>query len=263
MRVLTLLLRHAQVERVKAANPAPNSVSVVWSLADARNVLTREPIDVLVTDPIGGGSNPAIGGDHALHSIAEEFPYLPIVFYVSNPAKSLHLIARFPTKERCEAVIVDLDDSPVQLAAALNSAIDASLVGQLMQVIAPRLIGEPANVVHAIRHLFTNPSLYRTVDDIAVRACMSRRTFDRLLHCRGLTTGSQLLKAARVLRWTRMTRDMSMRRNLVNAAFGGGTRNEATVLAAGWEGQQSDAALDDTDSALLARVSMRILQPRE
>jgi hypothetical protein len=208
MIVLALLVSDRQVRQVISATSSPHRVLSVRSARDASALLRTQPADVLVIDPVVGDTVPRVAASPTeLFAIASEFPYVPVVFYVSNAVKALPLVARFPTRERCEALIAGIDDSLDAIRSAIDSVVSSSLVAELVRQLLPTLPGEATALVRAISRLLSNPKLYRTAEDVALVACMSRRSLDRTLQNHGLVSGSRLLHTARAFVALREARD--------------------------------------------------------
>ena len=208
MIVVTLLVSDHQVGRVRNAAVTPQCILRTASVTEARTLLRQQPADVLVLDPVVGNDAPRVASSATeLFTLGIEFPYLPIVFYVSRPAKALSLIARFPSRERCEAVVVGVDDAPTAIAVAIDSVVSSSLAARLVRQLAPEIAEAPPSFLRALRHLFANPTHFRTVDDVAHESCMCRRTFDRWLARCGSVSGAALLHTARGFFAARRQRD--------------------------------------------------------
>ena len=204
-----MVVSQRQLERVSGATPAPQRTLRASSAEDARRVLREEPVDVLVVDPIVGNAASSVARcTTELFSIGLEFPYLPVVFSVSNPPKALPLIARFPARERCEAVVQGVDDDAETIGQALESVVASSLVARLLRQLGLGVTNTPSSLLSAVRQVLVNPRLFSSVHDVARIACMSRRTFDRWLARRGLVSGADLLQIAKAFVLVRLERDM-------------------------------------------------------
>ncbi len=221
MVVLTLLTTGRQLDRLSAAIPAPHEVLRVSSVNETCAVLRERPVDVLVMDPAVGNSLPRVAASAAeLFRIGIEFPYLPVVFYASNAAKALPLIARFPSREHCDALVADADDGPEGVCAAIESALNSSLAGRLLRGLQIAADEIPPSLCRALREVFTHPGFFRTADDIANSACMSRRTLDRWLARCALVSGGELLQVAKALVAVRLERDGLLGRDGVRRVCG-------------------------------------------
>lgn len=218
MIVLSLLLSERQLRRVKDASPAPHRIVRASSVPEAHAFLRRFHADVLVLDPAVGRYVPRVAAsEHELIGLGAEYPYLPIVFYASNAATALPWVARFPTRERCEALVAGIDDEPSVIGQAIQSVVNSSLVGMLVRHVGPPLTTSPPALLRTVRQVFSNPGLFRTVDDVATSACMSRRTFDRWLARRGILSGAELLELARDFLAVRLKRDVLLARDNILA----------------------------------------------
>jgi len=184
-------------------------------------VLRAKASDVLVIDPIVGAAVPRVAASASeLFGIAVEFPYVPIVFYVSNAIKALPLVAHFPTRERCDVLVSGVDDATESIGLAIESVIGASLVASLTRKVGLEGADVPSSMRKAIRQIFTHPRLFRTAYDVASAACMSRRSLDRWLARRGLVPAAELLQLARAFLAIRLDRDRLFGREEICMACG-------------------------------------------
>lgn len=258
MNILTLLTSDRQVARVSAAAPAPHRLIRASSVSVARLLLREQPVDVLVIDPVVGSRLPRVAASAAeLFEIGTDSPYLPVVFFVSNAAAALPLIARFPTRERCEAVVATIDDGSREIGRAIEAAAGSSLVARLLRHAWPLLADVPPSLFRTVRHVFTNPRFFRTVDDLAASANMTRRTLDRCLARRGLVSGAELLQAARALHAVRLARDMIVVRDELYAICGVNTPDQLKVLLGDFAGSPARLGAP-SDEDLIARFSARL-----
>jgi hypothetical protein len=208
MVVLTLLVSDRQLARVRAATPSSHQLLAAASPVSARSLLYERPVDALVVDPsVSATAAVPPGSARELYAIGAEFPYLPVVFYVSNPIKALSMIAHFPTRERCEALVVGIDDEPCSVANAIESVVKSTVVSQLLRRVLPVSANPPVALLRAIRHLFLHPKLFRSVQDLANNAYMTRRTLDRWLVRHGIVPGAELIDLARAFLVVRLGRD--------------------------------------------------------
>jgi hypothetical protein len=252
MIVLTLLVSEPQVERVRAAAPSPHRILRATSATDARVLLREQPADVIVLDPVVGSAFPRVATSASeLFEIAVEFPYLPVVFYVSNAAKALPLLARFPTREGCAALVAGIDDNPHAIGSAIDLVVTSSLVGALLRQLMPTVTGESVGLVTAIRQVFSYPAAFRNAQDVASAACMSRRTLDRSLRNHRLVPGSQLLQAARAFVAVRAARDGILAHDEA-VAIGGRLRGTGKWRAGRVAGVSREQIVRWTDDDIIA-----------
>jgi hypothetical protein len=263
MIVVTMHLSSRQLALVKQARPMPHVVSVVRSTNDAQRLLRTEAADVFVVDPIAGNGNRASVPMSELVAIATEFPYLPVVFYVSNPVRSLSLVARFPSRERCDALVAGVDDNAHSIGATLESVVGSSLVGKLLRDVGLTDERLPAAFRRAIRQVFSSPHVFREVDDIATTACMSRRTLDRWLTRYRIVPAAELLHVARAFVAIRWTRDQGIDRDRVHEACGLPRSHAISsyVSRATGESIRSIARLQDAE--LIAVIAKRLARRPE
>lgn len=213
MVILALVSSDRQSQRIRAAYGHPHVVLVASTVSQAAAVLAEQQVDVLVIDPRVGSVVPRVAANaEELFDFANRYPYTPVVFYVSDPSKALRIIARFPTRERSDAVVAGLDDGPEEIARVIESAFSSTLVGELFKRLAPSLSGAPDGLIRAVRELFSNPRVFRTVNDLAAAACMSRRSLDRWLARSRIVAGAELLQIAKGFAALRSHRDAAVKR---------------------------------------------------
>jgi AraC-like DNA-binding protein len=184
-------------------------------------LLRQHAADVLVIDPVLGVSSRGIASaEEDLIGIAVEHPYLPVVFYASHAAKAVAVIARFPTLEVREALVLGVDDDPQTLRRAMESVLVSSFVGRLMHRLLPATVDVPQPLLRAIRQALSNPGHFRTVDAVATQANMSRRSLDRYFAHNGLVPCAELLQLAKAFLAVRLAKDMVIARHDICAACG-------------------------------------------
>ena len=150
--------------------------------SDASRLLRRQSVDVLVIDPLFGVRAPRVAATSAeILALGVEFPFLPVLFYSSDPATALPLIARYPSRECREAIVAGIDDDSSALAQAMERLKNESLVYQVLRPLAERLRDAPPTMVRVLTDVFTTPRLFDTAEQLASAACMSRRSLDRWL----------------------------------------------------------------------------------
>jgi hypothetical protein len=258
MIVVTMNLSSRQLALVKQARPAPHVVSVVQSTHDAQRLLRTEAADVFVVDPSDAESSRVDVPVCDLVAIAAEFPYFPVVFYVSNPVRSLSVVARFPSRERCDALVAGVDDNARAIGAALESVVGSSLVGKLLRAVGLTDERLPAAFRRAIRQVFTSPHVFRDVDDIATAACMSRRTLDRWLTRYRVLPAAEVLHVARAFLAIRWSRDEGNDRDRVYEACGLQRSNPISSYVSRATGESIRSIATLQDSELIAAIAKRL-----
>lgn len=259
MVVATLLVSARQSDRVRSAVAAPNQIVSAASVPELFTILRDKAVDVLILDPVIGRANSTAAASGAeIQSVAAEFPYLPVVFYVSNPAKAVPVIALFPTRERCEALLAGVDDSAETIARAIEHVVGSSLVSKLVQNIGLDSDDVPPALQRAIRQVFSNPCLFRTATDMALAACMTRRTLDRWLARRRLVAASDVLHVARVFVAIRLERDHLLSRDEIYQASGLPAWRVSRTFIARATGAARDRLLTWSDEELISYVNARL-----
>src|SRR3989454_709563 len=144
-----------------------------WDVALA-TIRTR-PVELAAVDPTLQGSASA----HEIERLRLLFPSLPLILYtVLSPATGAVLLALGQTGIRA-VVFTRIDDHPARLREVLahEEARSASrqLLDQLTGVLAPL----PSELRWVVEEVLRAPAELQTVQQVAARARVDRRTFER------------------------------------------------------------------------------------
>src|SRR5437660_1477584 len=172
-----------------------------WDVALA-TIRTR-PVELAAVDPTLQGSASA----HEIERLRLLFPSLPLILYtVLSPATGAVLLALGQTGIRA-VVFTRIDDHPARLREVLahEEARSASrqLLDQLTGVLAPL----PSELRWVVEEVLRAPAELQTVQQVAARARVDRRTFERWFARLGLPSPRHFLAAARVLYAHRLLQD--------------------------------------------------------
>jgi len=258
MIVATLLCSTRQVERVRADLPPRTQIVSASNVHELLVILHERPADVLVLDPSAGGIVPRVSTSVAeLLTIGDKFPYLPILFYVTNPAKALSVIARFPTRERCDVIVAGIDDMSGVIAKVIESVVASTLVARLMKDLNLEATDVPSSVRRTIRQVFCSPHTFESAEHVAASACMSRRTLDRWLSRHGLVPAAELLHIARAFVAIRLERDHLVAREIHEAR---GFRRSKTIQLLVTRATRTDLnnVVASTDSEVIQQIQNRL-----
>ena len=173
-----------------------------WDSALA-TIRTR-PVELAAVDPQLEGPPPSA---HEIARLRMLFPSLPLIVYTAlSPATAAVLLAL--GHSGIQAVVFNrLDDHPARLreVLALEEARSASrqLLDQLAGVLAPL----PSELRWVVEEVLRAPADLQTVQQVAARARVDRRTFERWFARLGLPSPRHFLAAARVLYAHRLLQD--------------------------------------------------------
>jgi len=170
---------------------------------DALATIRTRPVELAAVDPQLEGSPSA----HEIARLRMLFPSLPLIVYTAlSPATAAVLLAL--GHSGIQAVVFNrLDDHPARLreVLALEEARSASrqLLDQLTAVLAPL----PSELRWVVEEVLRAPADLQTVQQVAARARVDRRTFERWFARLGLPSPRHFLAAARVLYAHRLLQD--------------------------------------------------------
>src|SRR5438552_17870425 len=170
---------------------------------EALATIRARPVELAAVDPqLEGGPRP-----HEIERLRLLFPSLPLILYTArSPATAAVLLALGHSGINA-VVFTRLDDHPVRLREVLahEEARSASrqLLDQLTAVLAPL----PTELRWVVEEVLSAPAELQTVHQVAARARVDRRTFERWFARLGLHSPSHFLAEARVLYSHRLLQD--------------------------------------------------------
>jgi AraC-like DNA-binding protein len=172
-----------------------------WNVALA-TIRTR-PVELATVDPLLEGSPSA----HEIERLRMLFPSLPLILYTAlSPATGAVLLALGQTGIRA-VVFTRLDDHPARLREVLAHEEARSASRQLLDKLAGVLAPLPTELRWVMEEVLRAPAELQTVQQVAARARVDRRTFERWFARLGLPSPRHFLAAARVLYAHRLLQD--------------------------------------------------------
>ena len=188
--------------RRAAAPRFPVTHALTWDVALA-TIRTR-PVELAVVDPQLQGPPPSAQEMGRLRSL---FPSLPLVLYTAlSPATAAVLLALGQTGIT-GAVFTRVDDHPARLRELLSHEEGRSASRQLLDQIGTVLSPLPSELRWVVEEVLRSPADLQTVQQVAARARVDRRTFERWFARLGLPSPRHFLAAARVLYAHRLLQD--------------------------------------------------------
>ena len=163
--------------------------------ADALAVIRARPVELAAVDPQLEGSASA----HEIERLRMLFPSLPLIVYTAlSPATGAVLLALGQTGIRA-VVFTRIDDHPARLREVLAHEEARSASRQLLDQLAAVLAPLPSELRWVVEEVLRAPADLQTVQQVAARARVDRRTFERWFARLHLPSPRHFLAAARVL----------------------------------------------------------------
>src|SRR5690349_21927990 len=170
---------------------------------DALTAIRGRPVELAVVDPLLSGTASA----HEIERLRRLFPSLPLLLYTSlSPATAGVLLALGQAGIR-DVVIFRYDDHPSRLSELLAQEEARSASRQLLEQVASVLTPLPSELRWVFEDVLRSPAELQTVQQVAARARVDRRTLERWFLRLGLPSPRHFLAAARVLYAHRLLQD--------------------------------------------------------
>jgi AraC-like DNA-binding protein len=176
-------------------------VAPTWR--DAFETIRHEPTELAVVDPALEG----IPRAHEIERIRVLFPSLPLILYTKLSAQMVPVLLSLGRAGIREVVVAGHDDHPHRLGEILLHEAAGALSRQLSDEIKDLLAGCPGELRWAIESVVREPAALHSVQDLAERARMDRRTCARWFTKANLPPPSVMLMAFRVVYAHRLLQD--------------------------------------------------------
>lgn len=170
---------------------------------DAFEAIRREPLEMAVMDPGLGG--PPRG--HEIERIRMLFPSMPLLLYTRLTPEVVPVLLQLGQAGIREVVVAGHDDHPQRLSDILVDAAAGALSRRLIDEMEDVLAGCPGELKWAIETMIREPAAFHTVQDLADRARMDRRTCARWFTKAHLPPPSVVLTVFRVVYAHRLLQD--------------------------------------------------------
>lgn len=184
------------LSHLKIVVGAEHSLTAVWSWAELQATVKHLVTDVVVADPVAGGTVEV----ESLETLRREFPSLPVVVYTSLAPASIKAIVRLAKSGVEHVVLARFDDEPRKFLELIEGIPAFALGDRMLRELAGPLSCLPVVVVRAIDQLFRSPSRFKSSQDLAEAAGMNLRTLYRNLEPAGIFSARSLVVSARLLR---------------------------------------------------------------
>jgi len=188
-------LRHAAPPRFAFAQAA------TWEAAMA--AIRSRPVELAVVDPLLMGA----ASDKEIERLRLLFPSLPLIIYTALTPQTAAVLLALGQRGIRHAVFARYDDHPAHLRQVLAKEEARSASQQLLDQLAWALAPLPSELRWVLEEVLRSPAEVQTVQQVAARARVDRRTFERWFTRVGLPSPRHFLAAARVLYAHRLLQD--------------------------------------------------------
>lgn len=191
------------LQRLRRAFPARLAVAPAGTWADALATLRRRPVELAVVDPLLEGHASA----REIERLRLLFPSVPLIVYTSLTPQTAGVLLALGRCGIRYAVFARYDDHPARLRQLLAAEETRATSRQLLEALATGLAPLPRELRRALEAALGAPADVQTVRQLAARAGVDRRTFERSFTRVGLPSPRHVLAAARMLYAHRLLQD--------------------------------------------------------
>ncbi|HEV2751511.1 MAG TPA: helix-turn-helix domain-containing protein [Gemmatimonadales bacterium] len=193
-------VQHQKLRRAIAAR-FPVVHARTWT--DALTAIRARPVELAVVDPLLSGTASA----HEIERLRRLFPSLPLLLYTSLTAATAGVLLALGHAGIREVIIFRHDDHASRLSELLSQEEGRSASRQLLDEVAAVLAPLPSELRWVLEEVLRSPAELQTVQQVAARARVDRRTFERWFARLGLPSPRHFLAVARVLYAHRLLQD--------------------------------------------------------
>jgi AraC-like DNA-binding protein len=192
-----------QLHRLRRAAPARFGVAAAATWAEALATIRSRPVELAVVDPLLGGT--ASGTE--IEQLRLLFPSLPLILYTTLTPRTAAVLLALGRRGIRHAVFAGCDDHPGYLRQVLVAEEARAASQQLLEQFAWALAPLPSELRWVIEDVLRSPAEVQSVQQVAARARVDRRTFERWFGRVGLPSPRHFFAAVRVLYAHRLLRD--------------------------------------------------------
>jgi AraC-like DNA-binding protein len=197
---LVTLLPDPKLLRIRLATP-PAFVVRALDEVDGPTGLTAaldaSPVNLVVVDP---GDPRVANRVSEVIGLLGRYDWIPCVVYTTLTPAGVTALPRFFGGAMHALLLSGIDDGTTAIRDMIVRLTADAVANLLLDALSRPIERLPAPLVRGIRLLFASPHRFPSVEDLAASASMSRRHVHRLVTDAGLTSPTQLLVTARVLR---------------------------------------------------------------
>ncbi len=196
--LIAVRLDGGQLARVRSATAGSHAVLDIPTWRVLLGEVRRRPIDIVIADPAARCADTG-DGVAALQAIHEFAPVLVYTTVTTETSRAILSLAAYGVHDFVFAGFDDVADRlRLRLEEVVARAGDQSVMPQILAAIGE--VGAPAGIATSVRELFRATWRFRTAQDLAAAAGLSRQHTNVWLHRAGLAPCCTVVTAVRVLR---------------------------------------------------------------
>lgn len=192
-----------QLHRLRRAAPERFALGQAATWDEALTMIRCRPVELAVVDPLLESSPSA----KEIERLRVLFPSLPLILYTSLTPKTAAVLLALGQRGIRHVVFARYDDHAARLRDVLGQEEARSTSQQLIDQLAWALAPLPSELRWVLEEALRAPDEAQTVQQVAARARVDRRTFERWFTRLGLPSPRHFLAAARVLYAHRLLQD--------------------------------------------------------
>src|SRR5256714_7513003 len=192
-----------QFQKLRRAAAARFAVLHASSWDAVLAAIRSRPVELAVVDPLLTGT----ATEREIERLRVLFPSLPLILYTSLTPPTAAVLLALGQRGIRHVAFSRYDDHPVHLRHVLAQEEVRSTSQQLLDQFAWALSPLPSELRWVLEEVLRSPAEVQTVQQVATRARVDRRTFERWIMRVGLPSPRHFLAAARVLYAHRLLQD--------------------------------------------------------
>ncbi|HXH63198.1 MAG TPA: helix-turn-helix domain-containing protein [Gemmatimonadales bacterium] len=167
------------------------------------DIIRRLPVELAVIDPLLGGEPRG----QEVERLRLLFPSMPLILYTTLTPELATVLLSLGQRGIRQVIFARFDDHPARLRDALEQEYARSSSQQFLERLAQALAPLPQELRWVLEEALRAPETVQTVQHLAARAAVDRRTCERWFTRAGLPSPRHFLAAARVLYAHRLLQD--------------------------------------------------------
>src|SRR5436305_8090258 len=184
----------SQLHHLRQARPARFALAPARTWGEALATIRTRPVELAVVDPL----LTARASEREIERLRVMFPSLPFILYTTLTPETAAVLLALGQRGIRHVVFVRYDDDPAHLRRVLAEEEARSTSRRLLEQLAWALAPLPSELRWVLEEVLQSPAV-QTVQQVAERARVDRRTFERWFTRLGLPSPRHFLAAARVL----------------------------------------------------------------
>src|SRR5881409_2771853 len=192
-----------QLQRLRRAAPARFALAHASTWETALATIRARPVELAVVDPLLSGTASA----KEIEQLRHLFPSLPLILYTALTPPTAGVLLALGQQGVRHVVFARYDDHPGHLRHVLVAEEARATSQQLLEQFAWALATLPSELRWVLEEVLRAPAEVQSVQQVAARARVDRRTFERWFTRVGLPSPRHFLAAARVLYAHRLLQD--------------------------------------------------------